>query len=282
MRPQVSIIVPAYNAADTIGQCMDSVLSQSTTDLELIVVNDGSTDATDQIVSSRDDTRIRLISTDNRGVGHAGNVGLEAATGEYIQYLDADDLLDEEKIASQLRRLADNPPGCSAVCSWARFDDTIDDLKMVRAADWCDLDPYEYLRLNLGGGGTMPVFTWLIPRILAEKAGPWNEALSLREDTEYFTRIAIASSRILFCEDAFGYYRSGLETSLSRGLSMSSAQSILLASRLIEQRFLDAYGDREDSESIVANLYRRGSIQLFQINPMLSGRLKFRHSNGLK
>jgi glycosyltransferase involved in cell wall biosynthesis len=268
--PLTSIIMPTYNAAGTVELSIQSVLGQSVSDLELIVVNDGSTDRTEDVVKRQKDSRLTLISTSNMGVSHARNVGLSVAAGEYIQYLDSDDLLHERKIELQLRRLLSSQPLCAAVCAWGRFVDTLDDAQFVCAPDWADLDPYDHLRLNLGGGGTMPVFTWLVPRVLATRAGRWNEELSLREDTEYFTRIAMSAERILFCEDSRGYYRSGSETSLSALHGKQPARSILAASRLIEDAFLGKYHTRKDSRRIIANLYRRGSIALFQIHPRLA------------
>ena len=93
MQPvKVSVIMPAYNSEVYIGESIDSVLSQSFTDFELIVVDDGSTDATAAIVQGFTDKRIRLIRQPNRGVSVARNTGLEAAQGQFITFLDSDDL----------------------------------------------------------------------------------------------------------------------------------------------------------------------------------------------
>ena len=93
MQPvKVSVIMPAYNRETYIRESIDSVLAQSFTDFELIVVDDGSTDATAAIVESYTDRRIRLIRQSNRGVSVARNTGLEAARGQFITFLDSDDL----------------------------------------------------------------------------------------------------------------------------------------------------------------------------------------------
>ena len=89
---KVSVIMPAYNRETYIRESIDSVLAQSFTDFELIVVDDGSTDATAAIVQSYTDARIRLIRQPNQGVSVARNTGLDAAKGEYISFLDSDDL----------------------------------------------------------------------------------------------------------------------------------------------------------------------------------------------
>lgn len=104
---KVSVIMPAYNRETYIRESIDSVLAQSFTDFELIVVDDGSTDSTAGIVQSYTDSRIRLIRQPNRGVSVARNAGLEAARGQFITFLDSDDLYypDFLKVAFQLIQL---------------------------------------------------------------------------------------------------------------------------------------------------------------------------------
>jgi glycosyltransferase involved in cell wall biosynthesis len=91
MRPFFSVVIPAYNRARDISACLDSVLAQRWQDFEIIVVDDGSRDATVQVVKSYG-PRIRLIQQDNRGPGAARNTGIRAANGNYVAFLDSDDL----------------------------------------------------------------------------------------------------------------------------------------------------------------------------------------------
>src|SRR5699024_4295672 len=90
----VSVIIPAYNASDYIGRCMENVISQTYSDLEMIVVNDGSTDNTKNIISKykKKDKRIMLINQENKGVAIARNLAIKNAKGRYIAFLDSDDL----------------------------------------------------------------------------------------------------------------------------------------------------------------------------------------------
>ena len=91
--PAISVIVPAYNAEKTLNKCLDSIISQTLVDIEIIVVNDGSTDSTEAIVESymSSDNRIKLINQVNQGLGAARNVGLDIAIVEYISFIDSDD-----------------------------------------------------------------------------------------------------------------------------------------------------------------------------------------------
>ena len=91
----VSVIIPAYNIEDYIGRCLDSVLSQTYKNLEILVVDDGSSDCTGEILDDyeKKDQRIRVIHKENGGVSSARNIGIEAATGDYIGFVDGDDLM---------------------------------------------------------------------------------------------------------------------------------------------------------------------------------------------
>ena len=100
----ISVIVPTYNASHTLGETIESVLAQSFSDLELIIVDDGSTDRTQDIVSEykHKDERITYVRQINSGVSAARNKGVEIAKGKYISIIDADDLWDEHKLEKQI------------------------------------------------------------------------------------------------------------------------------------------------------------------------------------
>lgn len=107
--PKVSILMPAYNCANYIAEAIESVLNQSYTDFELVIVNDGSTDATASVVNSFKDERIRLITRVNGGVSAALNTGLEHVTGEYTARFDADDVCYPHRIQKQVDFLSTHP-----------------------------------------------------------------------------------------------------------------------------------------------------------------------------
>jgi glycosyltransferase involved in cell wall biosynthesis len=109
--PAVSVIMPAYNASAYIREAIDSVLAQRFTDFELLVVDDGSSDDTPRILEAYRDPRIRVIRQANQGQSVARNRGLEASRGEFIAFLDADDLWDEGKLALQIHLFQDQEVG---------------------------------------------------------------------------------------------------------------------------------------------------------------------------
>ena len=94
----VSIILPVFNGEKFIKKAIESVLNQSLNDFELIVINDGSTDSTADIINSFEDNRIRIINQSNKGPGQARNNGLKIASGDYIMFLDADDWFCEDAL----------------------------------------------------------------------------------------------------------------------------------------------------------------------------------------
>jgi len=98
MSDKISIIIPTYNAERTIARCVNSIQEQTYSDLEIIIVNDGSKDSTERIVHllKKNDERIKLITIPNGGVSHARNVGIENATGDYITFVDSDDYIDSD------------------------------------------------------------------------------------------------------------------------------------------------------------------------------------------
>ncbi|MBI5137337.1 MAG: glycosyltransferase family 2 protein [Nitrospirae bacterium] len=116
--PAVSVIIPAYNREGTIARALDSVLAQTLTDLELIVVDDASTDRTAEVVAAYADPRVRLLRhATNRRAAAARNTGIRAALGRYVAFLDSDDEWLPEKLAVQIAALDAAPPDVAASCT---------------------------------------------------------------------------------------------------------------------------------------------------------------------
>jgi glycosyltransferase involved in cell wall biosynthesis len=246
--PKVSVIVPAYNAAQWIGQTLESLDDQRYQNLQVIVVDDGSVDGTAEVAESFA-SRFpdwRLMQQENRGQTAALNIGLSAATGKYIQYLDADDLLLPGKIRAQVERL-EAEPGCIASAAWGRFNSRPADVTFSPDATWTDMAPIDWLVANWSdGGGMMFPAIWLVPVEIAQRIGPWREDLTLLNDTEYFPRALLASRGVRFCPDARVAYRSGLSGSLSGRKSKVALESAFKVLEACDAMLLAA----EDSERV--------------------------------
>jgi GT2 family glycosyltransferase len=209
-KPLVSVLIPCFNAARYIGETLRSVRAQTYPNIETIVVDDGSTDASAAVVREFPD--VILHQQPNAGVTAARNAAFARSRGEFIQYLDADDLLAPDKIELQMGRLRDRPL-CVATAEWGRFYSDPAETQFKPDDTWADHDPRGWLALSGRNGlGMMFPGLWLIPRGVAVAAGPWNETLgrALGEDAEYFTRIVLKAQNIFFCKGAKVYYRSGI------------------------------------------------------------------------
>lgn len=99
-KPDISVIIPVYNVENYLGECLDSILNQSFKNLEVICVNDGSTDNSLKILEShaKNDSRVKIISQENNGPGYARNVGLKYAKGEYVLFVDSDDFISNDSL----------------------------------------------------------------------------------------------------------------------------------------------------------------------------------------
>lgn len=121
--PTVSVVIPAYQRAHSILRSIDSALAQTMSDLEVIVVDDGSTDGTIEIVRAIPDARVRLLVHEtNRGGNAARQTGIDAARGQWVAFLDSDDLWVETKLARQLERLAEMGPDYRFCYTWYDID----------------------------------------------------------------------------------------------------------------------------------------------------------------
>ena len=111
MSDMISIIIPAYNAADYLAQTIESVLNQTYSDFELILIDDGSTDRTREIIKDYQckDARIKYFYKENGGVSSARNLGLQKATGDFVSFLDSDDLWDRRFLESMYHHEVSRP-----------------------------------------------------------------------------------------------------------------------------------------------------------------------------
>jgi glycosyltransferase involved in cell wall biosynthesis len=238
--PLVSVLIPAYNAERYLAEALDSVLAQTWPHLHVVVVDDGSKDATLEVARRYESEKIQVVAqSENRGQTATLNRALREAQGDFIQYFDADDVMDARKIEVQVRRLMDEPGGTVATAAWARFyEDDLGTATFKREHDWRDYEkPIEWLVDDWTGQGTMPPGAWLYPRSVVERTGPWHEDLTLNNDMEYFTRAVLESRKIVFCPGARWYYRSGNE-SLSGRKDERALRSQFEVIRLSTERML--------------------------------------------
>ncbi|HWL55005.1 MAG TPA: glycosyltransferase [Chthoniobacteraceae bacterium] len=253
----VSIIIPCYNAARYVGETIESALAQTHPACEVIVIDDGSTDESLSVIQ-RYGGRVRWESGPNRGVCAARNRGLELATGEWIQFLDADDLISPRKIELQLAALEGKGPGVMATCPVRFFDGRgfqgpphwvdhwrgeIDGLEMVVEMWFYDvwLNPH----------------CWLTPRALIRERGGWLESLTHGEDVEFFGRTAAGARRVVVVagDEALAWYRQrDCGGNATTNDSYRSRKSSFDAWDAVQKIILAQRGDRKARQAVLRYL----------------------------
>src|SRR6267154_872455 len=232
--PLVSILIPAYNAEGSIAHTLRSAIDQSWQRKEIIVVDDGSTDGTADVVRLVATKQVTVVSTANHGLSAAVNHAYKLCQGDYIQELDADDLIAPDKIERQLAALRETDSKRILLSSpWAHFYYRTSAAQFVRNSLWQDLSPVEWLLRKLGENLHMQNATWLVSREIAEAAGPWDTSLHYDQDGEYFARVLLASAGTRFVPEGRVFYRVSGSGRISHiGVSKKKRKSLLRSMQL--------------------------------------------------
>lgn len=208
MKPLVSILIPAHNAEKWIAETIESALAQVCPGKEIIIVDDGSTDRTLSVARRFASAAVNVLTQPRQGASAARNKAYSICQGDYIQWLDADDLLSPDKIARQLEIAESSQDKYTLYSSgWGRFYYRTANAKFIPTALWCDLAPVEWVLRKFEYNLHMQTATWLVSRELSETVGPWNIGLSVDDDGEYFCRAILRSRAIRFVPDAKVFYR---------------------------------------------------------------------------
>jgi glycosyltransferase involved in cell wall biosynthesis len=246
MKPLVSILIPAYNAQELIGYTLESAVAQTWPNKEIIVADDGSTDETAQVAQRFASRGVKVVSAKNGGLSAAQNNAYRHCQGDYIQFLDADDLLAPDKIERQLAALTPSDSKRILLSSpWAPFFYRTRHARFVHNSVWEDLTPAEWLLRKLSENLHMQNATWLVSRELAEAAGPWDEALQYDQDGEYFTRVLLASERTRFVPGTGIYYRVTGSNRVSFVGNSDKKKESLLRSMKLHIQYLRSLEDSE-------------------------------------
>ncbi len=229
MQQLVSILIPAWNAERWIGPCIESAVGQTWPRKEIIVVDDGSRDRTFDAARKYVSAEVKVTAQENRGASAARNHALSIAQGDYIQWLDADDLLRPDKIERQMQGAEDGTTSRVLLSgSWGRFFQYPERARFRPDPLWENLEPCEWLFRKMDGNLWMAIETWLVSRRLTDHAGPWNEELLRDNDGDYFNRVVSGAREIRFVPESCSLVRRG-------GLGISS--ELTLNDRKIESLY---------------------------------------------
>ena len=265
--PLVSILIPAFNAQESIADTLRSAVAQSWQRKEILVIDDGSTDQTLAVARSFESQGVHVYTKHNDGAASSRNLAFFLSKGDYIQWLDADDLLAPDKITLQMKLLRQHESKRVLLSSaWGRFIYRYNRTEFIPTALWCDLSPLEWLLRKMGDNLFMQTASWLVSRELTETAGPWDARLLSDDDGEYFCRVLLASDSVKFTPEAKAYYRGpGLAF---RGLSYVGHSSRKLDAHWLSMQLHIAYiRSIEDSERVRAACLRYLQASLIYFYP---------------
>ncbi|ULA61338.1 MAG: Family 2 glycosyl transferase [Nitrospira sp.] len=250
--PRVSVVIPTFNCERFIGRTVDSALRQTYRDFEIIVVDDGSTDGTRAVLAQYGDA-LHYISQANQGASAARNAALSNATGEYIAYLDADDIWDPEKLARQVEYLDANPS-----CGFVHTEVAVID----------EQDHVLHASFNKETGRTVPqgrclrdilqrshiqTLTVLERRSAFERAGKFDLRLPVAQDYLHWIQVVLQGYEVGYLPEPLGQYR-------WRAGSLMSSQRRLL-------------GDITKIYDILLNEHRLGEIHGREIRRLIDTQL---------
>jgi glycosyltransferase involved in cell wall biosynthesis len=207
----VSIVIPCYNAQRWVSQAIESCFSQTYAPIEIIVIDDGSTDRSLERIKRFDD-RVRWETGPNRGGNHARNRGFAISAGQYIQFLDADDYLLPDKIRQQVARL-DTSSTDVVYGDWRyqrHYQDGSVQLGDIEVAGAQDDVLGALLGLWWVANGAL-----LFRRSVVARIGGWDESLQAAQDRDFFTSVAMAGARIAYQPGAHFIYRRHGEGSIT-------------------------------------------------------------------
>jgi glycosyltransferase involved in cell wall biosynthesis len=248
---QVSVIIPCFNAQEWIGKTLRSVLAQELSDMEVIVVDDGSTDNSAALIR-REFNFVHLIQTSNQGPSRARNLGTQVSSGEFVQYLDADDVLAEDKLKRQIDALERNAADV-AYGDWQ---------ELVRQSNGCFMTGRIVTRqidtlpeIALLTDFWCPPAAYVFRRSIVDKVGGWNEGLPIIQDARFVLDCALHGGRFVYCPGTMAYYRVHSCSSVSTRDPIGFVRDCLRNASEVEEWL--ARHDRKDED------HRKALLQVY-------------------
>lgn len=273
--PLVSILIPAYNSERWIAETIESGLAQTWPRTEIVVVDDGSADKTAEIARRYESGKVSVSSQANRGAAAARNTAYARCNGDYIQWLDADDVLHPEKIARHVEEIRHGAgPRTLLSGAWAYFRYRTSQARFTASPLWEDLSPTEWLVRKMGLNLHMQTDNWLVSRELTEAAGPWDVNLWRDNDGEYFCRVLLASEGVRFVRSACSYYRAASFSNVSQIAGSSRKLESLHRSMQLHIRYLRSLEDSPRTRAACLFYIRTWLHEFYPYRPDLIAQLE--------
>lgn len=273
----VSIIIPVYNNARFLEESVECAIHQTYSNKEIIIVDDGSSDNSYELAKKFESSSVKIIRQENAGAAVARNTGLANSQGDFIQFLDAGDLMSKDKIEKQVQMLNGSQTKL-AVCNYLQFSDKnsllnheeVDQTKFIHSSD----DPVGFL-VNLWGGNDVNGFiqtnSWLVPTRLIKTAGPWRNYRCPDDDGEFFARMILASEGIVHVQGVYNYYRiEPGSNQLSTNKNRKYLHNTLLTIDL-KHKYLEEKGGHPLMAKAFARQYKDFAVYNYPQQKILSG-----------
>lgn len=227
MNKKVSILIPLYNAEQYIAETITSIINQSYTNIELIIVDDGSTDNSYELAQAYTSEKVNVFQQVNKGACAARNKALELSTGAYIVFFDADDIMYKDKIKNQMELVEKYGNDYIYSSQWISFTNDTPTVFPPKTVIDKDFDsPIDWLTTSwLNRSGAVGI--WLTPKKLIKQAGKWDESIIMNDDGEYFFRVLLKSKGVKFADNAYLLYRRDVTTSITKTYTSKKAKDIL-------------------------------------------------------
>jgi glycosyltransferase involved in cell wall biosynthesis len=245
IKPLVSVCIPCFNAEKYLFETINCLISQDYENLEILIVDDNSTDSSFQIIEklALKFDKIRYKKSVRKGAAAARNQAYDLSSGDFIIFFDADDLVEPKFISSQLQTLNFNIEDC-VISSWGRFTKTKETFLLDSTSVCRDLSFYEWIIYYWSNTSNMTIpGRILIPRNVVDKSGGWDENLSLNDDFQFFTNIFSQVKTIKYNNEGRLFYRSNIDGLSTKTLSyesqLSNFKSINQASDIALSKFND-------------------------------------------
>jgi glycosyltransferase involved in cell wall biosynthesis len=206
---KLSVIIPVYNSNEYLRKCLDSVLSQKNTDLEVIIINDGSNDGSEKTVSeyADKDSRILLINQENRGIPFSRNKGLSLATGEYILFIDADDYIAPDSLQRIVKEVDENTPDILQVEFYGKQKNNLKRMPIHPVRTPISGIKYFETMIKNRCLRIAPYANILKREFVESLSFRFDEEMTRMQDFEYYTKAIIKADRVMNLNFPYYYFR---------------------------------------------------------------------------
>jgi glycosyltransferase involved in cell wall biosynthesis len=222
--PRVSVVIPTYNRPDMLGEAVASVLAQTYRDFELLIVDDGSDPPSRQVVESVGDPRVHYRYQENAGRSAARNAGIALASGEYVAFLDDDDLWLPEKLAFQLQVFAENPDVGLIASGWNYINAAGAQTNVIRPWLWC---PQLNLNVLIFEYPALPSVT-MVRRDWAARSGGFDVSLPAYEDWDLGLRLSYLGCPMAWGKEVVASYRLHADNTVKKAVLLKQMSLAVL------------------------------------------------------